>query len=239
MAKVLLLLQLIVGIVVLPLWPGLQAQYLCWGALYLVFVLGLPAASVVAVHGVGALRQALVDAWATRPLGPESVDSASCWRLLLACLPAAALLGGLVALSAALGHLDPLRPLPVQALTAAFFCLVWGFLGFLFGRVFQEIVERLSHPLPSPLLVLTEAIAQLFGLTPREAEVAQAVLDGLTYKQTAERLFISPATVKSHVLSVYQKTGAGNKMELLRMVEARGDRIHQRVDGGKRPLGGT
>jgi DNA-binding CsgD family transcriptional regulator len=70
-----------------------------------------------------------------------------------------------------------------------------------------------------------------FGLTTRELATAQAVLDGLTYKDTAALLSISPTTVKSHILSVYQKTGAGNKIELLRLVEAERARLHQKVNG--------
>lgn len=220
MAKVLLFLQLIVALVVLPLWPGLDAQYTTWGLVYLVFVLTLPTAAVLAVYGPRRALRALTDAWSTKPLGPGSEASPSCWALVLATLPTGALLGGLVALIGALGHLDPLRPLPVQALMLVFFSLVWGFLGVLLGRVFQKVVFRLSQPVRSRLLTLSPVIGDRFGLTPREREAAQAVLDGLTYKQAAQQLFVSPSTVKSHVLSVYQKTGAGNKIELLRMVEA-------------------
>jgi DNA-binding CsgD family transcriptional regulator len=232
MAKVLFFLQLIVALVVLPLWPGLDTQYTSWGLVYLAFVLALPAAAVLAVYGPRTGAQAWFDAWSTTKLGRRSDRSPACWALVLDTLPAGALLGGLVALIGALGHLDPAKPLPVQALVLVFFCLVWGFLGLLLGRVFQEVVVRLARQSPGSLLVLTPAIAGRFGLTPREVQAAQAVLDGATYKDAAKKLFVSPSTVKSHVLSVYQKTGAGNKIELLRMVEAQSDLIHQSVDGG-------
>lgn len=235
MAKVLFFLQLIVGLVVLPLWPGLDPRYAGWGLLYLGFVLALPAAAVWAVHGPRAGLRAITDAWAIRTLGPGSEKSASCWALVLATLPASALIGGLVALVGALGHLDPLRPLPVQALIVVFFTLVWGFLGLLLGRIFQELVVRLSQTPGGRFLALTPAIAERFGLTPRETEASQAILDGLTYRDAATKLMVSPSTVKSHVLSVYQKTGAGNKIELLRLVEAEMGRIHQSVDGA--PVG--
>lgn len=232
MAKVLFFLQLIVALVVLPLWPGLDPQYASWGLVYLAFVLTLPSAAVLAVHGPRVALRALADAWSTTSLGPGSSKTPECWSLLLATLPSGALLGGLVALIGALGHLDPTKPLPVQALVLTFFCLVWGFLGLLLGRVLHEIVVGLARVSPAPLIVLTASVANRFGLTPREAEAAQAILDGLTYKDAADRLAVSPSTVKSHVLSVYQKTGAGNKMELLRMVEAQTGRLHPMVDGG-------
>jgi DNA-binding CsgD family transcriptional regulator len=41
------------------------------------------------------------------------------------------------------------------------------------------------------------------------------LVSGYTYRMIGERLGIAPATVKSHVLKVYEKTGAGNKVELL------------------------
>jgi len=77
----------------------------------------------------------------------------------------------------------------------------------------------LSRAPRPPLLALPLEFCSRFGLTPREKEATQAVLDGLTYQGAGEKLFISPATVKSHVLSAYQKTGTGNKIELLRLVD--------------------
>jgi len=232
MAKVLFFLQLIVAVVVLPLWPGLDPRYTFWGLVFLALVLVLPVAAVISVYGLGAGRQALIDAWSTSSLGPESRHSLGCWALALTTLPPGAAVGGLVALIGALGLLDDGKPLTGQSLTVVLFCLVWGILGLILGRVLQKVVMRLSQAPRPALIVLTPAFADRFAITPRETEAAQAVLDGLTYKDAAEKLGVSPSTVKSHVLSVYQKTGAGNKIELLRMVEARSDRIHQSVDGG-------
>jgi DNA-binding CsgD family transcriptional regulator len=55
-----------------------------------------------------------------------------------------------------------------------------------------------------------------YELTPRETEVAKLLLHGYSYKEIAERLEIAASTAKSHVLRVYEKTGASNKMELVR-----------------------
>jgi DNA-binding CsgD family transcriptional regulator len=153
--------------------------------------------------------------------------------------PLAGIVGGLTALAGALANFDPGRPLVSQIPVTVFFCLVWSFLGLLLNRILQEVVIRLSHRPPTPLLVVTPGFCRQFGLTPRETAVAQAVLDGLTYQGAGVKLFISPATVKSHVLSVYRKTGAGNKIELLRLVEAENGRIHQTVDGAAIGSGGS
>jgi DNA-binding NarL/FixJ family response regulator len=45
------------------------------------------------------------------------------------------------------------------------------------------------------------------GLTRREREIAEAIAEGLTNKQIAERFFISVPTVKSHVHCILRKLG--------------------------------
>lgn len=49
------------------------------------------------------------------------------------------------------------------------------------------------------------------NLTPKEAEVLQLIKAGHSNKEIAGALFISSATVKSHINSIYKKTGADNR----------------------------
>jgi DNA-binding NarL/FixJ family response regulator len=49
-------------------------------------------------------------------------------------------------------------------------------------------------------------------LSPREAEVAQAVAQGLTNAEIATRLFITPGTVKTHLANIQEKIGARNRV---------------------------
>lgn len=230
MAKVLFFLQLIVTLVVFPLWPGLEPRFLGLGAIFLGLVVGWSALATVAVYGWRSTVQAFADAWSTVPLQPSG-HSREVWALAARTFPLAGLLGGTTVLIGGLLAFDPIRPLVHQSLTLAFFSILWGLLGLLLGRILHQVVERLSLPSPAPLLVLTPEVARRFGLTPREIETAQAILDGLTYHGAGEKLGIGAATVKSHVLSTYQKTGTGNKLELLRLVEAENARFHQSVDG--------
>ncbi|HEY0816193.1 MAG TPA: helix-turn-helix transcriptional regulator, partial [Pseudonocardia sp.] len=51
-------------------------------------------------------------------------------------------------------------------------------------------------------------------LSEREREVAALVLEGLTYKQIGERLFISAKTVEHHVARMRQRLGSGSRGEL-------------------------
>ncbi len=57
-------------------------------------------------------------------------------------------------------------------------------------------------------------------LSDREREVAGLVLDGLTYKQVADRLFISAKTVEHHVARMRQRLGATSRGELLAQLRA-------------------
>jgi len=50
-------------------------------------------------------------------------------------------------------------------------------------------------------------------LTPREAEVLQLIAAGLTNTEIAERLVVSPATVKSHINHLFAKTGVRGRAQ--------------------------
>lgn len=59
-------------------------------------------------------------------------------------------------------------------------------------------------------------------LTPREAQILDAIADGLTNKAIARRLGISLHTVKFHVESVFRKLGARTRTEaVVRAAERR------------------
>ena len=51
-------------------------------------------------------------------------------------------------------------------------------------------------------------------LTPRELEIATAYANGDTYRRIANRLFIAPATVRTHLATIYRKLGVSSKIEL-------------------------
>ena len=65
---------------------------------------------------------------------------------------------------------------------------------------------------PPPVAPAPEAREEL--LSDREREVAALVLEGLTYKQIGERLFISAKTVEHHVARMRQRLGSGSRGEL-------------------------
>ncbi len=62
-----------------------------------------------------------------------------------------------------------------------------------------------SHTLGTPVIIARPAARDLAALTPRQAEVARAVAQGLTNKDIARALGISPATVKDHVHAILNR----------------------------------
>jgi DNA-binding CsgD family transcriptional regulator/tetratricopeptide (TPR) repeat protein len=76
--------------------------------------------------------------------------------------------------------------------------------------------ERPAAPLPAePVLPTPPDVEQGGALSDREREVAGLVVEGMTYKQIGERLFISAKTVEHHVARMRQRLGANSRGELM------------------------
>ncbi len=60
------------------------------------------------------------------------------------------------------------------------------------------------------------------GLTPRENEVLKLVAKGYTYREIAEKLFISIKTVQNHVQNILTKLQLRKRYELMRYARAKG-----------------
>jgi DNA-binding NarL/FixJ family response regulator len=57
---------------------------------------------------------------------------------------------------------------------------------------------------------------QALNLTPRELEIVRLVAEGLENDDIAQRLFISPFTVKTHINRAMQKVGVSGRAQLVR-----------------------
>jgi two-component system, NarL family, nitrate/nitrite response regulator NarL len=58
--------------------------------------------------------------------------------------------------------------------------------------------------------------ARVLRLTAREREVLQLVFEGETNKGIANRLEVAEDTIKHHLTNIFDKTGASNRLELVR-----------------------
>jgi predicted ATPase/DNA-binding CsgD family transcriptional regulator/DNA-binding XRE family transcriptional regulator len=63
---------------------------------------------------------------------------------------------------------------------------------------------------------ITEAPAPSSALTARQAEVLGLLAGGLTNKQIATRLYLSPGTVERHLATIYAKLGLSGRVEATR-----------------------
>jgi DNA-binding CsgD family transcriptional regulator len=63
--------------------------------------------------------------------------------------------------------------------------------------------------------------AETSKLTHREAEIVELVAAGLTNALIAERLWISPGTVKKHLENIYAKLGVPNRTAVATKITAR------------------
>ena len=92
--------------------------------------------------------------------------------------------------------------------------------------VFQALGARPWADRAAAELVLTGATpAQLSAplhsrLTPQELRITLQVADGLSNKEVAARLFLSPKTVEVHLGHIYDKLGIRNRTSLARLVSA-------------------
>ena len=53
-----------------------------------------------------------------------------------------------------------------------------------------------------------------YGLTPRELDVVQSIVEGCSNKDIAKQFSISEETVKRHLSNTFDKTGVSTRLEL-------------------------
>jgi len=99
--------------------------------------------------------------------------------------------------------------------------LVWTGGAALIGDAVRRTAAGEAVFSPGLAAVVLEAYGRLAGSgrvapTEREADVLRLVVDGLTGRQIAARLVLSPRTVENHVQHVLRKLGLPNRAALVR-----------------------
>jgi len=84
----------------------------------------------------------------------------------------------------------------------------------------DQVSKRLGRPLESPAPAEPPRRASLAWsqLTRSEIKVARLVAEGLTNREVAARLFLSPHTVDSHLRHIFSKLGLSSRVALTRWV---------------------
>jgi len=75
--------------------------------------------------------------------------------------------------------------------------------------VTRAVVERFART-PAPDAAVARRVADL---SPREREVLLLLAEGLSNKEIAGRMFVSEATVKTHVMAVLRKLGLRDRIQ--------------------------
>ncbi|MBU6340923.1 MAG: response regulator transcription factor [Bacteroidetes bacterium] len=75
-------------------------------------------------------------------------------------------------------------------------------------------------PTPTPVQpkMVSESDQLFNSLSPREQEILEGLVDGLSYKMIAARFYISTDTVKNHIQGIYRKLHVNSKGEAISYV---------------------
>ncbi|PLX86546.1 MAG: DNA-binding response regulator [Desulfuromonas sp.] len=84
---------------------------------------------------------------------------------------------------------------------------------FLDGNVSHEVVAKILAGAESETAIHDEKYGLL---TPREQQVMRLVVEGVTSREIAEKLSLSPKTVENHRANLMKKLDVHNRMELVR-----------------------
>lgn len=79
-------------------------------------------------------------------------------------------------------------------------------------------VRSLAADAETRPVAVSDDVAARYALTAREREMIALVARGLTNKEIAYELGISPATVRTHVYNLFQKTGVQSRIGLINKI---------------------
>jgi DNA-binding CsgD family transcriptional regulator len=80
------------------------------------------------------------------------------------------------------------------------------------------------------------AVTGWAALTRAEAEVARLAAEGLTNREIAARLYVSPRTVQTHLSHVFSKLELASRRELTRAMRTRTQSVGEAAEGALRKV---
>ena len=81
-----------------------------------------------------------------------------------------------------------------------------------------EFQQQPASPAVAPMAAASEDDA----LSPREIDILQQVANGLSHRETAERLHISRHTVEAHIRNIYRKLGVHDRLVAVSLARLQG-----------------
>ncbi|MCH2197761.1 MAG: response regulator transcription factor [Flavobacteriales bacterium] len=102
------------------------------------------------------------------------------------------------------------------------------------GKLIQAIEEAIEGGAPMSPVIAAKSLQLIrsgkqepiesvdFGLTNREMEILEEISKGKNYQQIADKLFISPKTVRKHIENIYRKLQVHNKVEAIQLAMKHG-----------------
>jgi DNA-binding NarL/FixJ family response regulator len=92
-----------------------------------------------------------------------------------------------------------------------------------------ELISAIEHSAVSPLSFSAQGISSVMSkelqtnsLTQREKQVLQKLADGLSAGDIGLQLFITQATVKTHLASIYRKLESKNRIQAIIVAKKKG-----------------
>jgi len=85
---------------------------------------------------------------------------------------------------------------------------------------FNDVIVFLKefNSADSSAVAIPSSFITYFSISPREKEIIEHLMMGLSYKQMGDMLFISPRTVETHVYRIFKKCSVSNKIELINLI---------------------
>jgi DNA-binding NarL/FixJ family response regulator len=92
------------------------------------------------------------------------------------------------------------------------------------GPISPSIAYKILQMVQMPVTAKVDkkSAEELFNLSERENEILILLSQGLDYKEIAQKLSISPNTVKKHTINIYQKLHVNSKAQALRIAYTKG-----------------
>lgn len=83
------------------------------------------------------------------------------------------------------------------------------------SHLMERVMERFHQLVADQdrVQVETAATAESLLLTPRESEILECIVDGLSNKEIASKLFISEKTVKNHITNLLRKLNVQDRTQ--------------------------